>query len=152
MTTGTTLVTLKQEVRDALQALPGLIEVKVSYSHPGEDKITGEDIWLGKARSENEIPTMRAGTKKVDELVSLELFIQVLKQSGEGQEEADLRAVEILSEVQQLFARSPRISPSIMWAQIARWDHVPGVLAAGNESSHGSRFEVIIVARARLGG
>lgn len=151
MSTGTTLVTLKQELRDALQVLPGLVEVKVSYGYPGEGGITGRDIWMADAESENQIPTMRAGTKRVDETLALSLIVQVLKTSGEGQEAADLEAVELFSEVQQLFARSPQISPSIMWAQIARWSHKTGSFA-GNESSHGSRFEVTIVARARLGG
>jgi hypothetical protein len=94
---------------------------------------------------------MRAGTKKVDETVALSLIIQVLKTSGEGQEAADLEAVELFSEVQQLFARTPQISPSIMSAQITRWSHKTGSFS-GNESSHGSRFEVTVTAKARLGG
>jgi hypothetical protein len=151
VTTGTTLVTLKQQLRDALQALPGLASAQITYGYPGENAITGKDIWMADAESENHIAVIKAGTKKVDETLALSLIIQVLKTAGEGQEAADLEAVELFSEVQQLFARSPQISPSIMWAQIARWSHKTGAYS-GNESSHGSRFEVTVTARARLGG
>ena len=151
MSTGTALVTLKQAVRDALTIRPGLAAVQVTYAYPGAGGITGQDIWLGDAQSVNRSPVMRAGTKKVDETVSLMLFVQVLKTAGEGQEAADLRAAELLSEVQLLFAQSPQISPSIMSAQITQWVHSTGSFE-GNESSHGSRFEIVIEAKARLGG
>lgn len=148
MSTGTTLVTLKQALRDALAARPGLSDAQVTYDFP-TGEVTGKDIWLGNAESANAIPTMRAGTKKVDESVDLMVYVQVLMTDGQGQEAADLAANELFSGVQQLFAENAQVHPSIKWAQITRWDHKTGSYE-GNESAHGSRFEITVNAQARL--
>jgi hypothetical protein len=149
VSTGTTLVTLKQAVRVALATRPGLAGIQIEYAFPTD--LGAEAIWMGNAEATSQIPAMRAGTKRVDEEISLSIYVQVLVTDGRGQEEADLRAVELFSEIQQQFAEVPQISPVILWAQITRWSHLTGSYA-GNESAHGSRFEITVTARARLGG
>jgi hypothetical protein len=151
VTAGTTLIHVKRDLIAALKQRPKLSAANIAYTHPGTDGTKGEAIWLGNASSENVIPVMRAGTAKVDETISLTLYIQSLKTAGEGQEEADRASVEMFAEVQQLLAERPKVSPVIQWAQLTRWVHSTGAFA-GNDSSHGSRFEVTVTIRSRLGG
>lgn len=145
MSTGTSLVTFKQALRTALTARPGMSGVQVSYAFP-EDDLQAESLWFEDAVTSNEIPVMKAGTKKVDEEYTLDAVIQVLKQQGESQETADLRAAALLAELQQALAENPQITPEIQWVEMAGWEHTPGKLNAG----HGSRFNVTLRVRARL--
>lgn len=148
MSAGTSLVAFKQALKTALAARAGLTGVQVAYEYPSTN-ITGEDIWLGNAESDNRIPVMRAGTKKVDEDYTLTVFAQVLKTQGEGQEAADLRASALLAEVQQCLAETPQLTAQIMWAQITGWEHFVGPFEGGG-ASRGSRFEIRVSVRARL--
>lgn len=148
MTTGTTLIPFKQAVKAALAARPGLAGATVHYQYPST-AITNEDIWLDKAECDTSIPVMRAGTKKVDEEYTLTIIIQVLKMQGEGQEAADVRAAQLLAEVQQLFAETPQLIPEIQWSQVAGWQNFVGPFE-GKDTARGSRFEVRVTVRARL--
>ncbi len=148
MSTGTSLIAFKQALRTALAARAGLAGVQVAYEYPVAN-ITGEDIWLGNAESDNRIPVMRAGTKKVDEDYTLTVFAQVLKTQGEGQEAADLRAAAVLREVQQQLAESTQLTAEVMWAQVIGWEHFVGPFESGG-ASRGSRFEIRVAVRARL--
>jgi len=148
LSVGTTLIAFKQALKAALEARPGLAGATVNYQYPSTN-ITGEDIWLDRAESDNRIPVMRAGTKKVDEDYTVTLFIQVLKTQGEGQEAADLRALALLTEVQQLLAETPQLTSDIQWAQVTGWEHFVGPFE-GKDSARGSRFEVRVAVRARL--
>jgi hypothetical protein len=149
VTTGTALVLAKQGIRAALAARPGLVSTgaQITYAYPTSP--TSKDIWLGNAESENKIAAMRPGTKKVDEQFDLKLFIQVLKTAQEGQEAADTEANVLFSQVQQYFAENAQIIPEIQWAMITSWTHSTGSYS-GNESGHGSRFEIVITVKARL--
>ncbi|WP_189059579.1 hypothetical protein [Longimycelium tulufanense] len=147
MATGTTLVSFKQELKTQLEARAGLSGVTVHYAFP-ETGITGEDIWFGEiAETDAEIPIMKSGTKKVDETVSVPVVVQVLKQQGEDQETADLRAVALLAELQQELAETPRTITDIYAAEMVGWTHTGGQLGGSN---HGSRFDVTVRIRARL--
>lgn len=148
MSTGSSLVELKQAVVAALAARPGLSGVQVTYAYPVAN-VTGEDIWLANAEGTLTIPTMRAGTKRVEESYDLLVVAQVLKTAGEGQEAADLRAVAVLAEIQQCFAETPQLIPLILWAQVTGWQHSTGSYG-GEEASCGSRFEITVNVRARL--
>lgn len=153
MTTGTSLVAVKQAIVTALRARPALSTVQVLYGPDdfpsGKDHLEAESIWLGNTTwNDFTIPLIRAGTKKVDEDFETEWFIQVLKDDGSTQEAADIRAKALLAELQQSLAEAPGISPEIFWAQLRVQSHFTGQLASG--PGHGSRFEGNINVRARL--
>jgi len=151
MSTGTSLVAFKQASVAGLAARPGLADVCVLYEFPyGSNPV--RSMWFAGAESDNSIPVMRAGTKKVDEEYVVTLVVQVLKTQGEGQPACDLDAAALLAEVQQFYAENPQITPEIMWAQVGGWEQSIGPfgVADGGDANRGSRFEVRIVVRARL--
>lgn len=156
MSTGTTLVALKQALVTKLRARAGLSGVQVLYAiddfEPGDDHLRNEAIWLGNAKwlapDGSNIANMRAGTKKIDEVYELELFVQVLKDDGSTQEAADVRAEALLAEVQQQFAETPQITPQVFWAEERPREHIIGQLPTG--PGHGARFERVVWAKARL--
>jgi hypothetical protein len=153
MTTGTTLVEVKQAVVTLLAARPGLATAQVSYEYP-LGGTTGKDIWLGRATADTRIPTVKAGTKKVDEEYILTIVAQFLETQGGGQEVADLGALALLREIQQAFAETPQLIPSIQWATVSGWVHNIGVFGhddTGGDVNRGSRFEIQVTVRARLG-
>jgi hypothetical protein len=153
MTTGSTLVVFKQAVVAALAARPGLAGVQITYEYP-IGSITGADIWLADASADTRIPVMRAGVLKVEEDYTLLIIAQVLKTQGEGQEAADIAALGLLREVQQQFAEKPQLVPDIQWAEVRSWRHRVGpfgVDEVGGNANRGSRFEIDVGVRARLG-
>ncbi|MEB3367416.1 hypothetical protein [Saccharopolyspora mangrovi] len=147
MSVGTTLVQFKSALVSKLTARPGLAGVQISYGFPDE-AIEAEAIWLQDANSTDSIPTFKTGPVRVEEVYTVVVACQVLKSDGSTQEEADTRAVAILSEVQQALAVEPRLIDEILYAQLAGWKHSTGVLPTGN--GHGSRFDVQVQVRARL--
>lgn len=147
MTTGSTLVAFKKALVAALQSRPGLDGVRVTYEFT-QDYVADKAIWLEGARSADRIPTMKPGTKRVEENYTLTLVIQVLASEGESQEAADEYALVLLSEVQQCLAENPQLIPEIMWATVDGWEHRIGQLPKGD--GHGSGFNVRINVRARL--
>lgn len=148
MSTGTTLPTVKRALIDALSTRPSLDGVQVSYEMP-QRAMSYESIWFGEdTETENTIPVMRAGTKKVDETYALPLVVQVLVTDGRDAEAADLRAAALLGAVQQCLAESPRLTPEIQWAELGGWAHHVGPI--GDGSSRGSRFDALVRVQARL--
>ncbi|SDP60742.1 hypothetical protein SAMN04487905_10624 [Actinopolyspora xinjiangensis] len=148
MSTGTTLPEVKRALVDALSARSGLSDVLVTYEYQQRDA-SPDRIWFGEdSETEAEIPTMRAGTKTVDETVTVPLVIQVLITDGRDAEAADLRASALMSEVQQQLAESPRIIPGVQWVVLTSWSHHVGPI--GDTTSRGSRFDLSLQIRARL--
>lgn len=153
MTTGTSLVAVKQALVTALRARAGLTGVQVLYAFDdfevGDDHVQDDAIWFTDTEwIESEITVWNTGTKKVDETYSLGWTIQVLKADGATQETADLRAKTLLVELQQALAEVPVISAEILWALLRMTRHATGQLVSG--PGHGSRFEGVVEVRARL--
>lgn len=150
MSTGTTLVPFKRALVAALATRLRLMPVQVTYEYP--DDITGRDIWLGRAESDNRIPVSRAGTMKVDEEYTLVVIAQALETTGGGQEAADVDAVVMLAAVQQELAENPQTTPEIQWARVTGWDQSTGPFgeADGGNANRGSRFEIRVTVKARL--
>jgi hypothetical protein len=153
MTTGTSLVVLKQTVVTALRARPGLTGVQILYGPDDfvspDDHVEAEAIWFGDTEwLESEIPVMKSGTKKIDETYALRWTLQVVKDDGSSQETADLRAKALLVELQQALAEAPDISAEVFWALLRVERHLTGQMVTG--PGHGSRFEGVIEVRARL--
>lgn len=148
MTTGTTLVAFKGALRTRLAARAGLTGVQVLYAKPTSG-LKAEAIWFEDAETDAEIPVLKAGTKKVDEHISLVAVIQVRINDGRNEEAADLRAAELLAELQQELAETPRTIDAIQWAEMLGWSHTVGPI--GDGTSRAARFEVTLRIRARLG-
>lgn len=153
MTTGTSLVTVKQTMVTALRARAGLAGVQVLYGPDdfvsSDDHVENEAIWFGDTEwTTYEMPVMRAGTQKVDENYELTWTIQVIKDDGSTQEVCDLRAKALLAELQQALAEAPGISPETFWVQLRLQRHKTGQVVSG--PGHGARFEGVLEVRARL--
>lgn len=148
MSTGSTLVVVKDALLVGLRARPGLAGVQVAYALP-QRGLQREAIWFGEeTETDAAIPVMRAGIKKVEEQYSLPMVLQVLVTDGRDERAADGRAVELLAELQQLLAERPRITDAIEWAELSAWAHYVGPI--GDSTNRGARFEVQITVRARL--
>lgn len=145
MSTGTSLVAFKLALITRLTTRPGLAGVQIYYGVP--EYIHGEEIWLEGADAEDAIRIMRAGTKKVDESYVLTLVVQVLGDEGQEQQTVDVRAAELLREVQQDLAENPQPIADVWQAQLVGWRHVVGLLPKGG---YGSMFRCRIRAEARL--
>lgn len=149
MSTGSTLIEVKQALIAALSARPGLAGAQITYGFP-VGQITGRDVWLGEATSENSPDTMRGGARVPTlEDYRLTVHLQVIKSQGEGQEAADVEALGLLNEVQQEIAGLPQPTPNVLMVELAGWEHLPAVLE-GQGQSCGSKFTVAVRVRARL--
>lgn len=152
MATGTTLIAFRSGLVTRLTARAALAGVQVAKTMPGTEpgtELAAESIWFADAESDHEIPVMKAGTKKVDEVFTLAAVVQVLILDGRDQDTADLRAVALLAELQQELAETPHTIDSVDWAEMAGWNYVGGALGGG--TSRGSRFDVLLRVAARLG-
>lgn len=166
MTVGTALVVGKRALIARLQANATLTAagVKISYRSPilpTDLKATDGDyeaIWLGDATTTNTIPVLTAGNLHRDETSVLDVMVQVIKPgtaSDDGvdlQEQADLRAAEILTEIERTLANNVDLSvtdPARFEALfLGASKHVTGFL--GNGGAYGSRFECRVEFTARL--
>lgn len=146
--TGTSLVAVKQALRDLFTAAPGLADVQVSYSTPG-GYATGDVIFFaGGDALHHEISMRNGGAFPIVEDYRLQVDVQAFTMETEGQEVADQRAVAIFQEVIQLVSQNPQLA-GVMMLQLASWiHHVTEAEAAG--SGYISRFEVQLRIRAQL--
>lgn len=145
--TGSALVAYKQTMITRLSAIIALAGVSVTYGFP-DVEMPPEAIWFADAKTKNWDPIMRAGVRKLDEEFELELIVQVLKQDGDTQENADIRALQLVAAVQADMAAAPRPTDLIMWSLFEGWDHKTGLMPNGG--GHGSRFDCRITVRSRL--
>lgn len=148
-TTGTALVAVKQALRDALVSRPGLIGIQISYGEPGA-YVTGDVIYFGPAESLNAPQGWASGGRlPLEEIVTMTVNLQAFSLESESQETVDLRAARMLSELQQLVADQPQITPDVMTSHINSWIHHVEVAHAA-ASGYISRFEVQVQFRAVL--
>jgi hypothetical protein len=153
VSTGTTLVAVKQALVTALRARAGLAGVQVLLGPDdfpsGDDHLEEESIWFGDATwDEFDIPLIHAGTKTYEETYEVDWFVQVLKADGSSQETADVRALALFAEFQQALAESPQFIPEVFWGILRLRRHLTGQLSPG--PGHGSRFEGGLEIKARL--
>jgi hypothetical protein len=149
VSTGTTLVAVKQALRTALRARIGLTGVIVSYTQPAAFE-SDDNIWFGTAIASTELSNMRGGAPlTVMETVELELHIQSGTFVDDGQETADLRATALLAEVQQELASTPQTTADVMITELIGWEHSTGP-AGGDGSGYASHFTCRVRIRARL--
>lgn len=145
---GSSLVAVKQALRDAFQSAPGLTGVQVSYSQAGSFT-TGDIIFFrGGDALHHEISMRDGGAFPVTEDYRLGVNVQAFSMETAGQEAADLRAVALLNEVIQVVSTNPQIA-GVMMIQIASWIHHVTEAEAGG-SGYISLFEVQLRVRAQL--
>lgn len=150
MSTGTTLVAVKQQLKTLLTARPGLSGVQVSFARPTTGLLS-EAIWFDTAapdEADTAISVMGGAVKKVDETYTFTTVVQVLLTDGRDEETADLRAVALLAELQQTVAAAPVAIGAIRLLQMAGWVHTVGPLGEG--TSKGARFDVALRVNALL--
>lgn len=165
MTVGTALVVGKQALIARLEENATLTAagVKISYRSPvlpTDVKATDGDyeaIWLGDATISDGIPVLTAGALHRDETSVLDVMVQVIKPGTSGaaadlQEEADIRAAAILTEVERVLANNVDLGvtdPARFEALfLGASKHVTGFL--GNGQAYGSRFDCRVEFTARL--
>ena len=148
MNTGTTLFEFRWALVHRLAARPGLAGVQVLYS-VDKAELHNEAIWLGDADSTDLTPlvTQCPGPVSVDEAYAVKVVIQVLRTEGEGQEDADRRAAQLLAELQRELAGTPQTTGLIHQAELASWAHKQ---LTNNANGHGSRFDVTLAVEATL--
>jgi hypothetical protein len=149
MSTGTTAFEFKAALVVELQARPGLGGVQIEYAFP-EGELHTEAIWLGDPQAIlTALPAQCPDTQVVDESYTQPLVIQVLLPDGDdgGQYAADLRAGQLLAELQQLLAESPQIIDVIHQAEITGWTNKA---LRNNTGGLGARFDVVITVEASL--
>jgi hypothetical protein len=147
--TGTSLLAVKQALRDEFATRPALSNVQVSYSTPGAYHLESDVIFFGGGDAlHHEISFSNGGAFPVAEDYRLQVNVQAFNMETEGQEAADVRAVAMLNEVLQVVALNPQIA-GVMMMQVASWiHHVTEAEASG--SGYISRFEVQLRIRAQL--
>lgn len=145
---GSSLVAVKQALRDAFQSAPGLTGVQVSYSKPGT-YVTGDIIFFrGGDALHHEIAMRNGAAFPVAEDYRLGVNVQAFSMETGGQEAADLRAVAMLNEVIQVVSLNPQIA-GVMMIQLASWIHHVTEAEAGG-SGYISLFEVQLRVRAQI--
>lgn len=153
-TQGSALRLFKLGMVDNLRARGDLAGVKVLYHVDSVGDLAREMIWFGGARTDAEIPILRAGTKKVDETVDVELVVQVLLEDGQTYEDAERRGIELLVEVQQELAETTRPISEIHWAELRSWTADPKVLYSNDDPPRvlgaACRLECVLRYMARL--
>lgn len=156
-TNGTALVAFKSGMVANLRNRDGLGGVGVGYYLDEFDEMPVEAVWFEGADTDAEIPTMRSGTKRVDETVTVDLVVQVMLEQGQRFEDAEERGREILVEVQQELAETPAQVVEIQWAELTSWTADPIVLTQPADDGGpprvlgaASRFDCKVRYRARL--
>lgn len=147
---GTTMFAFRSALLDALRARPGLAGVQLAYDKPVSELQSEAMWWDMEAESDDELPLMEAGTKTVEETYTVAMVLQVLVDDGRDQQAADLRAAELLAELQQELAAKPQTIEDINWAQLSGWAYIGKAIAGDGGSCRGARFGVVITVKARL--
>lgn len=153
---GSSLIAAQDALIAVLQANPDLGSGRVSYEEPETPSDlrasdgSYESIFLGDAEADLVIPVLTGGTLYYDEALDLHLMLQVLKPAKSGtQRAANLRAVELLTEVIVTLANTPDLnSPDVRTAVVTGWEHARGRLPKGN--GHGAGFDITIRVESRL--
>jgi len=146
---GTSLIALRIGLLARLQDRPGLADVQVAYDKPATE-LAPDALWFDdQAEGDNTLPHIQAGERDVDETYSLGMVVQVLCQDGRDQQAADLRAVELLREVQKEVAETPRTIDAIEWIELTAWAYIGGPIGE-NSTTRAARFGLTFTVRARL--
>jgi hypothetical protein len=152
--TGTTLIAVKQVLRDLLKERPALTGIQVAYGEPGQYNTEADAIWFTVAEAlHHEIAMRNGGAFPIKEDYHLTVIVQAFTfgtdLSMQGREEADLRAAAMMHELEQCVSENPQPIPAVMMLQLAGWQHFPNIANAAG-SGYITRFEVQLRVRAQL--
>ncbi len=142
-----TIVATKRALVSTLSAR--LTPVQVTY---GDDvrRPQRERVYMGDVEEhESEPATMRSARVRTEESYSVRLF--VLVDSTKGHEATEVRALEILGEVQDLLTGDPKLAtaedpPGILWATFGGFTLSTSIVAEG---THRTIIEADVAVRAR---
>lgn len=144
---GTQLVTVQSGLVDFIAALPGLGDVQVSYAWPGETKTEHSAVWFAEATADIEQASIRSGTRRRLESITLKAIIEVIGK-GLSQAETDTAAVAILTAIDEGLAADvyAGMNDIVEWIIPRNWTRAQGQLDTG----HGSRFELSLEVSTRI--
>jgi hypothetical protein len=130
MATGTTMADLKANLYDALKERPALAGVQLSYGIPKDAR--RELIWLGDTQPNGiqEIPSMKAGTKRRHEDYRLDVYVQVI---GGKPQHSEKRACQLSAEIEDCLANDTTVggTPNLVWAVVSAMEMSTGETTDG---------------------
>lgn len=117
------VVDLRKALVSGLSAREGLADVQVSYGWPGDDVVETESIYLNRPRGSHKPANLRAGRVHRDEAATLDIVIRVEKRGGTS-EEADERALELGTEVEEYLADNADSLDvtGLLWIVVEGWE------------------------------
>lgn len=122
MATTSTVPTARAALVTALTA--ALPETQIAWSHPGDAR-EPESIYLGEARIDSEVATIRAGRKKRQERYTIDVLIDVAADGPTGQDASE-RAFVLLGELEDILADDPSLGlPQPFWAALGATTEIP---------------------------
>lgn len=117
MPVGSTIVATKQALISLLNSRPGLDGVLIHYGEPG-DLARKETIWIGDVKVADQRPVaIRATPTKREEV--FELWVTVDVNGKANAEKNEIRAIELVNEVEELLSIDPKLSNEVeglLWA------------------------------------
>jgi len=145
--TRSTVPTVRAALVTLLAARPGLADVQVEYTHPGQE-LQGETIFLGDSRGTAELATIRAGRRTRTETYTLDVWIEV-NSDGPTAQTASERAWTLAGEVEDQLADDATLGlTQPFWAVIVEADQ--SVYVDDAKRGYVARIRVGIQCEARL--
>ena len=121
MASTSTVPAVKAALTSRLDARTGLDGVSVTYAQPG-DALPHEAIYLDRVTGVHDVRVTTGGRVPRDEQYTIALVIHVFLATG-GPQEAEDRAFELLAEVENELANTPRLGLSIIdWAEARAYE------------------------------
>lgn len=120
MATHSTVPTVRTTLLALLGARDALAGVQISDTHPGDAREV-ESVYLGEARGDDRIPTIRAGRKVRQEAYTLDVWFDC---AGDGPtaKTASERAWAFFGELEDILADDPSLGLAPpFWAALADW-------------------------------
>jgi hypothetical protein len=140
---GSTLASVKRAWVDALGSLDALAGWDICYDFPGPDNLGRSAVALGDARVSVEVPVMRAGRRRREESIDLDLHIWcVVDEIGgtgiDPAEAADIEAIGALQAIDEHIADGLLMAaPDEVWeCWLDGWTREGMLSAAGGRITH----------------
>lgn len=124
----TLIPAVKRRIVDLLAARPGLDGIQVDYAAKGGNLEQRRVFCSDDVDAERTITGARAGRKPRDEEATFGVFFEA-QLAGETQEAAELAAVEMASELEDLLAEDPKLGGTVeglSWCRVDTWRMTAG--------------------------
>lgn len=147
MAASSTVPTVRAALVATLSARPGLADVQVDYTHPGE-ALEGSAIFLGDSRGTSGIPTIRAARKARQEAYTIDVWVEANSDGPTGQDASEA-SWGLVGEIDSMLADDPSLGlGQPFWAVLA--EHEQSIYFDDTKRGYVSRIRVGINCEARL--